>query len=350
MIYIQWLPYIYIITYCFRCVSSSFSTELQMLPNYNDISNIISNPTSDYDHSKFGSIISIFKETKNNNNEETLKNFIFNFNQRSYLFTNQVQNICLELMSSLNSEKNRLIENEIERNSNALINDPINAFNHKVCAFYSFKLSLQNNYIIIPNANYYATMSEFIRELKSKLERKCDVTMLFVFKSIHQRLSVLIELTEKMDFIINHLIKAKIEELNMFPDEYSINNLISFFNYQLNQLENVLTYLKMPYPQSVKQNEETILLLNAYKEIENTHINIEEDINDFKYNQTIFIFKQKIQRMFFVSIFTTMYNSTTLIINAFIEYVYHCLTYYIIGVILFLIIIRLFRRWICVVK
>ena len=136
----------------------------------------------------------------------------------------------------------------------------------------------------------------------------------------------------------------------MFPDEYSINNLISFFNYQLNQLENVLTYLKMPYPQSVKQNEETILLLNAYKEIENTHINIEEDINDFKYNQTIFIFKQKIQRMFFVTIFTTMYNYIVFIINAFINYVHYGLTYYIISVLLLLIIIRLFRQWICVVK
>ena len=118
--------------------------------------------------------------------------------------------------------------------------------------------------------------------------------------SIQQRLGILKKITEMLTYVVNRSAKIQIMKTNDYPNPDSIEEVKSFFDSQLAQLENLLSRLNTSFPEREQKIEENIKLLEDEKMLAEKGIDIkvlQQDIQDIKQNETSIIMQRKTQRL-----------------------------------------------------
>ena len=232
----------------------------------------------------------------------------------------------LSVTNSLVKEKKKIIEQQQSviqqaKTSMSVSKEDKIAFEYKIYEFsriycqlgYYLKISAKDNkinvygdkvpypamvnLIISLNDNLQLQITKLTTSSESnQLETRLTISALL---SLQQRLGVLKKITEMLGLFINRSAKIRIMKTNEFPDPTSIDNIKSFFNEQLSELENLLVKLNVIFPEKEQQQEEQITLLQQEKKFKEKSIDIkvlEQDLEDIKQNETAIITQRKTDR------------------------------------------------------
>jgi hypothetical protein len=232
----------------------------------------------------------------------------------------------LSVTNSLVKEKKQLIQQQKtvmqQAESLSLVSkDEKIEFEYKIYEFsriycqlgYFFKISADDNMISVYGDRVpYLQMINLVISLndnlqlqitklatsdkKDETETRLTISGLI---SLQQRLGVLKKITEMLGLFINRSAKIRIMKTNEFPDPKSIENIKSFFNQQLSELENLLVKLNATFPEREQKMQEQLELLQEDKKLKEKAIDIkllEEDIKDIEQNERAIITQRKTDR------------------------------------------------------
>lgn len=171
------------------------------------------------------------------------------------------------------------------------------------------------NLIVTLNDNLQLQITKLLTSSdKDKADTRLTISALM---SIQQRLGVLKKITEMLSYIVNRSAKIKIMKTNDYPDPNSIEDVKSFFNSQLSELNSLLVRLNAIFPEQEEKIEEDIKILEERKRLTEKAIDIKiltEDIKDIQQNETAIIMQRKTDR--FIRGGINVFNATGAILQS----------------------------------
>lgn len=232
----------------------------------------------------------------------------------------------LSVTNSIVEEKKQLLQQQKTVVQQAETLGPISRqekidFEYKIYEFskaycslgYNLKIIVENETIKVDGDKVpYLSMINLIATLDSNLqlqitnlagssEQDARETRLTIaaLVSLQQRLGVLKKITEMLSYIVNRSAKINIINTNDYPDPNSIEQVKTYFNEQLTNLEGLLLKLNATFPEREEKIEENIKLLQGEKRLAEKEIDVkllEEDIKDIKQNEEAIITERKTDR------------------------------------------------------
>jgi hypothetical protein len=250
----------------------------------------------------------------------------------------------LSVTNSLAEEKKKILEEQKTVIQQAEQTGPISIlektdFESKIYEFsraycslgYNLKVVVENDTIKVDGDKVpYISMINLITTLDGNLqlqitnlaasakkdEKETRLTIAALM-SLQQRLSILKKITESISYFVNRSAKISLMTTNDYPDANSIEQVKTFFNQQITDLNALLTRLNATFPIREQKIEENIKLLEDEKKLVEKAIDIkllQEDIKDIKQNETAIITQRKTDR--FIREGETVFNAAGTILQS----------------------------------